>query len=133
MGMSQTSISHTLPLSHGWNKSTVHIIHKIPLYSRRTSPNRGGFHSTAGLPKTISAIDCMHIKAPSPDLLPYLNCKQYHSINVQLICNSQNHLLTVVSHFLGGVYDSHILQNSSVGMYLKQGAAGDAWLIGMHL
>ncbi|KAG7255563.1 hypothetical protein CRUP_002311, partial [Coryphaenoides rupestris] len=55
--------------------------------------------------------------------------KQYHSINVQLICDAHNHLLNVVSRFPGGAHDSYILQNSSVGVHLEQGDAGDGWLI----
>ncbi|XP_029702488.1 putative nuclease HARBI1 [Takifugu rubripes] len=53
-----------------------------------------------------------------------------HSVNVQLICDANNHLLNVVSRFPGGAHDSFIFQNSSVGTHLEQGAAGDAWLIG---
>ncbi|CAM4529899.1 unnamed protein product [Leuciscus chuanchicus] len=95
-------------------------------------PVKRGFYSIAGLHNLIGAIDYTHvrIKAPSPDPFPYLNRMQYHSINVQVICDSVNHLLNVVSRFPGGAHYSYFMQNSSVGMRLEQGAAGDAWLIG---
>lgn len=107
----------------------------FPYTVQQQLPVKRGFYSIAGLHNVIGTIDCTHvrIKAPSPDPFPYLNRKQYHSINVQVICDSVNHLLNVVSRFPGGAHDSYFMQNSSVGMRLEQGAAGDAWLIGKHL
>lgn len=132
VGISQPSISRTLPrVVDAIIQRATHYI-RFPYAVEEQVPVKTGFHNIAGLPNTIGAIDCTHvrIKAPSPDHFPYLNSKQYHSINVQLVCDSNNHLLNVVSRFPGGAHDSYILQKSSVGMHLEQGAAGDAWLIG---
>ena len=40
---------------------------------------------------------------------------------------------SVVSRFPGGAHDSYILQNSTVGVHLERGDAGDAWIIGKYL
>lgn len=92
LGISGLHQPHSL-MSRGWNKSTGHTIHfnNSTIYSRRTGPSQ---ESIAGLPNTINTIDCMHIrlKGPTPDPFLYLNCNQYHSINVQIICDSHNHL-----------------------------------------
>ena len=135
MGISQPSISRALPrvVDAIIQLATQYIT--FPYTAEEQVAVKRGFHRIAGLPNTIGAIDCTHvrIKAPSPDSFPYLNRKQYHSINVQLIRDSNNHLLNVVSRFPGGAHDSYIFQNSSVGTRLDQGAADDAWLIGMYL
>ncbi len=69
----------------------------------------------------------VRIKAPSPNLLPFLNWKQFHSINIQIMCDAQNHILNAVARWPGR--NSFVLHNSLVSMWLDQGAAGDGWLI----
>ena len=49
-----------------------------------------------------------------------------------LFCDSQSHLLYVVSHFPGGAHNSLLLQYSSMGMNFEQVAAGDAWHSGTY-
>ena len=134
VGISQPSISRILPpVLDGLIKLAPQYI-KFPYTAAEQIPIKRGLYSIAGLPNTIGAIDCTHvrIKAPSPDPFPCLNRKRYHSINVQVICDADNQLLNVVARYPGGAHDSFILQNSSVGMRLEGGAAGDAWLIGMY-
>ncbi|KAK0132138.1 putative nuclease HARBI1 [Merluccius polli] len=131
VGISQPSISRALPrVVDAINQLATEYI-QCPYTAEEQVTVKRGFHLIAGLPNTIGAIDCTHvrIKAPSPDSFPYLNRKQYHSINVQLICDSNNHLLNV-SRFPGGAHDSYIFQNSSVGTRLEQVAADDSWVIG---
>jgi len=84
---------------------------KFPHTAEEQVAIKKGFNSLAGLPNTIGAIDRTHIriKAPLPDAFPYLNRSHYHSINVQLIGDSQNHLMDVVSCFPGGEHDCFIL------------------------
>uniref|UniRef100_A0A3B4XDK2 Putative nuclease HARBI1 n=1 Tax=Seriola lalandi dorsalis TaxID=1841481 RepID=A0A3B4XDK2_SERLL len=129
VGISQLSISRALPRVVNWINLLATQCLKFPYTAEEQVPVKRGFHCIAGLPNTIGATDCTHvcIKAPSPDLFTYLNRKQYHSINVRLICDSQNHLLYVDSHFPGGAHDSFSLQNSSVGMH--RGYALAPWLI----
>lgn len=47
------------------------------------------FHSIAGMPKTIGAVDGTHIriKAPNEEEAAYVNRKGEHSINVQVCSN----------------------------------------------
>jgi len=103
VGISKLPISHTLLRVVGAINQLA-TQYKFPHTAEEQVTVKRGLNSVAGLPKAISAIDCTHmrIKAPSPDPFPYLNHKQYHSINVQLI--SQNHLLNVVSRFTAGAH-----------------------------
>ena len=135
VGISQPSINRSL------HRVVNGIVQLVPEYIRfpysemEQIPVKRAFYAIAGLPNTIGALDCthVHIKAPSPDPFPYLNRKRYHSINVQIICDAQYHLLNVVSRFPGGAHDSYIFSNSAVGVHLEQGDAGDSWLVGKYL
>ena len=49
----------------------------------------------------------------------FINQKNYHSINVQVIYDASLALLNMVAR---GMHDSFILQNSSVGTRLHEGA-----------
>jgi len=55
----------------------------------------------------------IRIKAPSPDAFPFLNHKQYHSINVQITSDSKYNRLNVVARWPGGAHNYFVLQNSS--------------------
>lgn len=58
---------------------------------------------------------------------PIPNRKLFYSINIQMISDANYHLLNVVQ---GEHTNSFVLQNSSVGRGLAQGASGDGLLIG---
>ena len=92
-----------------------------------------GFQAIAGFPNIIGAIDCTHIatKAPSTNEFNYVNRKGFHSVNVQIVCDANLSLLNV-ERWPGGTHDSFIMQNSSVGVRLHEGAVEDGWLIGEY-
>uniref|UniRef100_A0AAR2LKZ6 Putative nuclease HARBI1 n=1 Tax=Pygocentrus nattereri TaxID=42514 RepID=A0AAR2LKZ6_PYGNA len=82
-------------------------------------------------PYTLT-IDCTHvaIRAPSQNEAAFINRKQIHSINVQVICDATMTLTNVVARWPGSTHDSFILRNSSVGTRLENGAVRDGWLLG---
>ena len=86
----------------------------------------------AGLPNVIGAIDCTHIliRAPSVDEYVYVNRKNVHSINTQIICDADMLITSVVARWPGSTHDSFILANSRVGARLEAGAARGGWLVG---
>ena len=51
----------------------------------------------------------------------FINHKNYHSINVQVICDAKLSLLNVVARWPGGTHNSFIFQNSCVGTRLQEG------------
>lgn len=125
-GMFQSSVNHALPLViKGLVRLAPRYI-KFPYTVNDQEQIKRDFYAIARLPNIIGAIDCTHvrIKAPSPDAFPFLNCKQYHSINVQIISDSNYILLNAVARWPGGAHDSFVLQNSAVGTRLAQGAHG---------
>lgn len=132
-GISQPSLSRVMPrVLNGIIRLIPEFI-KFP-YDDQTEV-KTAFHAIAGMPNTIGAIDCTHvrIKAPSAASIQYINRKNFHSINVQVICDAECRILNVVARWPGGNHDSFILHNSTVGMRLEAGAVRSGWLVGEYL
>ncbi len=93
------------------------------------------FAAMYGFPNVIGAIDCTHfaIRAPCDDEFVYINRKHVHSVNVQIICDSNMHITNLVARWPGSTHDSFILAQSSVGHRLQAGARRDDWLLGKSM
>ncbi|KAJ8930398.1 hypothetical protein NQ314_016793 [Rhamnusium bicolor] len=79
------------------------------------------FHRIYGMPGIIGCIDCTHIAIVPPKtndpVYPeriYANRKNYHSLNVQLVCDERMKILHVNLRFPGSSHDSHIWNNSNI-------------------
>lgn len=133
-GISQPSMSRILPAVLDGIIRLMPDYIEFPYGAQRQVEVKQGFSDIANLPNVIGAIDCTHIriKAPSNDAFAYMNRKNFHSVNVQLICDARCVLLNVVARWPGGTHDSFILRNSSVGTRLEDGAVRDGWLIGKN-
>jgi len=81
---------------------------KFPYNAAEQANIKAQFVAIAGFPNVIGAIDCTHItiKAPSQDEFVYVNRKQFHSINVQIICDAQMHLTNIVARWPGSTHDT---------------------------
>ncbi|XP_059202297.1 putative nuclease HARBI1 [Centropristis striata] len=131
-GISQPSMSRILPaVLRGIIKLMPEYI-QFPYGAQRQTEVMQGFSAVANMPGVIGAIDCTHvrIKAPSGDAFAYINRKNFHSVNVQLICDAKCVLINVVARWPGGTHDAFILRNCAVGTRLEDGAVRDGWLIG---
>lgn len=78
------------------------------------------------MPGVIGCIDCTHVAIfPPPINHPnfpeniFINRKNYHSINVQLICDVDLYIYHVNARFPGGCHDSHIWNTSNVQQILR--------------
>ncbi len=102
-GISQSSRSRIIPdvldgliwLLPQYIKFPYNLVHHLEVKRR--------LFAIANLLNVIGAIDCTHIriKAPANYAFAFLNWKNYHSINVQLICDAKCALLNVVARWLG--------------------------------
>lgn len=123
-GISLPTISRTMPTVLAAIKSLSRDHIRFPYDNAHQSVIKRQFYEIAGLPNIVGAIDCTHVrlKAPSVNDYAFVNRKNYHSINVQVICDAKLSLLNVVAKWPGGTHDSFIFQNSCVGERLQEGA-----------
>ncbi|XP_022179580.1 putative nuclease HARBI1 [Myzus persicae] len=133
MGLSQPSVSRcisevvtALNLPEIFNAWV-----KFPKNINELNDIRNGFYRNTGFPGVVGCIDCTHvaITPPSTNLnlnenqhpeYIYVNRKGYHSINVQLICDSNLKILNVNALFPGSTHDTHVWNNSKVLPILQE-------------
>lgn len=80
----------------------------------------------------LSALCALHlqvaIKAPNSEDSSYVNKKGFHSVGCQLVCNARGLLLSVETHWPGGLKDTEILERSALRKQLEDTEKG--WLLG---
>ena len=93
---------------------------------------KGDFYALGGMPHVIGAIDGTHIPLvpPKDSEQVFRNRKQFHSLNVQMVCLSNHYISHVYANYPGSAHDSFVLQNSSVPDLMLQVAAEKAVLVG---
>ncbi|XP_030004247.1 putative nuclease HARBI1 [Sphaeramia orbicularis] len=131
-GLCQSTLSQAMPaVWDGIIQISPKYI-KFPHTAGDQANTEAEFAVRACFPNVIRAIDCTHIaiKAPSQDEIVYGNRKQFHSINVQNICDACMQLSNIVARWPGSTNDSLILTNSFVGNSLQAGMVPDGWLLG---
>ncbi|KAE8742545.1 hypothetical protein FOCC_FOCC011955 [Frankliniella occidentalis] len=132
----------------GVSESTSHhIIHRVscaiaelyqqfiyfPRNEREKQESVDAFHAIAGFPQVIGAIDCTHIKIPSPggEGAMYYRCRKgYFSLKCQAICNSNLEFMDLVARWPGSVHDVTIFNNSRQRANFEAGLYGDSLLVG---
>ena len=83
------------------------------------------FYDIAGFPWVVGAIDCCHVRIICPDrehAMAFVNRKQYYSINVQAICNSEMFITNIVARWPGSTHDARIFENSAIAEQFRNGA-----------
>ncbi|KZS08263.1 F14D2.9-like protein, partial [Daphnia magna] len=90
------------------------------------------FSEFAGFRGIIGAIDGCHIKIARPwvDEKIYVNRKNFHSINVQAICDANGRALSVYAKKPGSTNDAAMFVESIIGQRLARGDFSPFHLIG---
>ena len=93
------------------SKAPQYIILYMSRNETEISRTVSDFQQISGMPVVLDAIDGSHIPmiAPSIDEYAYVNRKQYHSINMQAICDSNLIFQDVVARWPGSHHDFFIL------------------------
>ncbi|CAI6352676.1 unnamed protein product [Macrosiphum euphorbiae] len=88
---------------------------------------REEFFRKFNFPGIVGVIDCTHIAIfppPTHDAIHpeyiYVNRKNYHSINVQLVCDSKMKMFNICSLFPGSVNDAYIWNNCQLEPTLRR-------------
>jgi hypothetical protein len=83
---------------------------------------RTAFQRQHNFPGVIGCIDCTHVAIFPPYNNPdnpeyvYVNRKNYHSLNVQLICDDKLKITNVNASFPGSTHDSFIWNQSNASI-----------------
>ncbi|KAK4326393.1 hypothetical protein Pmani_003109 [Petrolisthes manimaculis] len=83
---------------------------KFPTTQAEIQQKQAEFRGIANFPGVVGVIDGSHIRivAPKEYEAEYVNRKNYHSINIQLVFDAQYRILDVVAQWPGSVHDSRI-------------------------
>ena len=132
---------------HGINKSTVsrtiikvvnalcncpELRIKFPMTMNEVVNVKNGF-AQKGFPNTIGVIDGTHVRIKSPSYLlerNYVNRKLQHTINCQIICDSQYTILNFIAKWPGSTHDAFMWEQSQICQGFRDGILTDGWLLG---
>ena len=106
------------------------ILH--PIENKRIE-NMQNFYNIAKFPNIIGCIDGTHvaIKRPVKDEVVFVNRKQFHSVNCQVITDPKLRIWDVVAKWPGSTHDSFIQKNSLIRDRIYGGFLEKGWLLSM--
>lgn len=95
---------------------------KFPRTAQEIRTKQAQFYQIARFPGVAGAIDGTHIKiiAPVENENIYVNRKNEHTINVQVVCDAKCKLLDVVAKWPGSVHDARILDESGLKIFFER-------------
>ena len=79
------------------------------------------FEVKFGMPQASGCIDGTHIKikAPSVDSSSYYNYKNYHSLNVEAICDEKGVFMDVDCRWPGAAHDAKVFASSAINQRMR--------------
>ena len=106
---------------------------KFPQLQDEIRQRQAKFREIANFPGVVGAIDGTHIRivAPREHEAEYINRKNYHSLNIQVVFDARYRILDVVSKWPGSVHDSRIWNECGLKRGFENGSVpGSCHLIG---
>ncbi|KAJ1204244.1 hypothetical protein NDU88_008025 [Pleurodeles waltl] len=93
---------------------------------------KGDLYALGHIPNIIGAIDGTHVALvpPKDNEQVYRNLKNYHSMNVQVVCLADQYISHLNAKFPGSVHDAYVMRNSSIPYVMEQLQRQCVWLIG---
>ncbi|KAL2080618.1 hypothetical protein ACEWY4_024411 [Coilia grayii] len=91
-----------------------------------------GFHTIAGIPRVIGAVDgtLIPIASPSENEPIYICRKGFAAVNVQVVCDHEGRFTDVVAKWPGSTHDSFMWANCGLRQVAEDGGFGGCWLLG---
>ncbi|XP_067915746.1 putative nuclease HARBI1 [Heterodontus francisci] len=104
----------------------------LPVDEDSQAERSAAFSATTHFPRVQGVIDSIHaaIRAPWDQPAVFVNRKDFHSLNVQLVCDHRRRIMNVSAHFPGSCHDSYILRNSQLPPVFEEAADVDRWILG---
>ncbi|XP_058637710.1 putative nuclease HARBI1 [Onychostoma macrolepis] len=81
------------------------------------------FFAVAGFPRVCGVIDGTHVRIQAPHQYEdqFVNRKNFHSINVQLICDPGSKITNVTAEWPGSTHDARVLSESNIYLSFEDG------------
>ena len=132
MGISQPTVSRVFMLVINAIVDIVPNFIHWPQNENEWNEVKLGFYLRAHMPQILGAIDGTHIaiRPPRSHEVEYRNRKQYHSLNVQLVCDAKQRIMSVNTGHPGSCHDSSMLRTSTLYEVFESGQMPEGWLIG---
>lgn len=95
---------------------------RFPITENEITATKLRFEELFNFPGVIGVVDGTHVglsAVPSDLEIAYVNRRQYHSINAQIICNADLLITNINARFPGATHDSFIFRNSRVSTFVQ--------------
>ena len=104
----------------------------MPTENRHITRNMQEFAAVANFPRIIGAIDRIHIaiKIPEKDEHVFVNRKQFHSLNLKVVCDAKWRIISYNVRYPGASHDAFVWNNSALRRRFLNGDFGEGLLIG---
>ncbi|NWH72567.1 ALPL protein, partial [Piaya cayana] len=95
-------------------------------------PRAAASAASSAFPGVLGLVGGMHValRAPSRDEPAFRNAANYHSINMQVVCDAAGAITNVVAKFPGSCPNAAVLENSALARLLDGERPRGAWLLG---
>lgn len=96
---------------------------KFPQTKNEITNIKMGFEDKNNFPGVIGVVDGTHVAlsaVPNAIEIPFVNRKQIHSINVQIICDARLYITNINARYPGSTHDSYIFRTSQANIFLEQ-------------
>ncbi|XP_046577279.1 putative nuclease HARBI1 [Haliotis rubra] len=117
-GLSQPTISRVIEqtLQSLTSQRMVRRFVTFPTQAQDIRRHQRRFYQTANFPGVTGVIDGTHvqIQAPSVNENEFINRHHYHSINTQIVIDSDDRIIDIVARWPGSTHDSRILTTSGL-------------------
>ncbi|XP_039234356.1 uncharacterized protein LOC113996650 [Pipra filicauda] len=86
------------------------------------------------LPGVLGLVGAMHValRAPAEDEPLFRNAGNFHSINMQVVCDRAGAITNVVAKFPGSCPNAAVLENSALARLMEGARPEGVWLLGDH-
>ncbi|XP_050503384.1 putative nuclease HARBI1 isoform X2 [Diabrotica virgifera virgifera] len=123
-GMSQSSVCRCIEeVTNALNRPEfISRWISFPRNIEELSQRRARFFQSTGIPGGIGIIDCTHVALVRPiqEEHIFVNRKNYHSLNVQLVCDEHLQVMNVNANFPGSTHDAYIWGQSNISNVLER-------------
>jgi len=133
-GIAQSSCSRIIQACCNQTLQFAPDVIDIPRSVAAQNKIKQEFYGIARIPNILGVVDGTHVPilSPTENEPSFVNRKQFHSINCQIVATRDYQILDVVAKWPGSVHDSYIWQNSSVRDRLYSGEFGSSIFIGKY-